>query len=245
VFEAWDINASFRHTQILEGKDITFSKLSLPEILGLVQSLDGYGSFSVLDVGCGTGILTQIIARYVRRVVGIDPSNKSVLIAREYTKGDENVTIECASIEEYARDHPSQFDLVVAHMTLQTVNSLQLVLRSTAHVLKRTGTFVFSIPHPCFFAEHTDFDCKSDYQYHIPALCEIPFTISRDPIPLPSRVPYHHRPLEVYSSALLRAGLCIVEIREPFPSSELMKEYPVPWKYPHVLIGVCSRLGTA
>lgn len=43
---------------------------------------DEYGAESILDVGCGTGILTVTFAREGRTVVGIDPSETMLAFAR-------------------------------------------------------------------------------------------------------------------------------------------------------------------
>lgn len=239
--EAWDKNAYQRHMQILEGRDISFSKLIVPQILGLLQSLDGYTSFSVLDIGCGTGVLAHILAKYVSRVVGIDSSANSIQIAREYTKEDENAVVECVGIENYVVSHSDKFDLAVANMTLQTVESLELALKKISNSLKEKGVLIFSIPHPCFWTRIRQDISESEYAYTTPSSHLIPFTISKDPDPLPCPVPYFHRPLEVYSSALYEAGFVIERIREPFPSQELAREYPKPRKYPAFLVLACRK----
>ena len=53
-----------------------------------VRSLaDEIGAQSILDVGCGTGILTATLVRAGRRVVGIDPSTTMLAYARDRPGG--------------------------------------------------------------------------------------------------------------------------------------------------------------
>jgi len=238
---AWDKNAEQRHRQMIEGKDISFSRLLLPEILRLLHSFGGYASFSVVDVGCGTGVLTRILARQVQEVVGVEPSSTSVRIAREYTKNDANVSIEASTIQDCQALAPDSFDLAIAHMVLQTMDPLDRPLEVIAGALKQSGIFMFTVPHPCFWAEIRSYINKSEYSYNIPSTHQIPFTITTVSEPLPSFVPYYHRPLETYSTALGRSGFLIEQIREPFPDQNLLREYSRPWKYPGFLLLVCRK----
>ncbi|MEH3088649.1 MAG: class I SAM-dependent methyltransferase [Microbacterium arborescens] len=52
---------------------------------------DGIGAGAVLDIGCGTGMLTTSLARPGRRVVGVDPS-PAMLAAARRRPGAEGVT---------------------------------------------------------------------------------------------------------------------------------------------------------
>jgi ubiquinone/menaquinone biosynthesis C-methylase UbiE len=49
-------------------------------MLGALESMDGQ---RVLDVGCGTGILTRALARRSARAVGVDPAPRMVAKAKE------------------------------------------------------------------------------------------------------------------------------------------------------------------
>ncbi len=241
MLEAWDQNAQLRHEQIVAGKDLSFSKLLVPELLEILQGLKDFASFSVLDVGCGTGDLSHTLAKHVRHVLGIEPSRKSFLIAKDYTKNDKNVLIKRIRIESFIRRYSATFDFVVAHMVLQALDPLLPALRNISKALKRRGYFVLTVPHPCFWPIYKKEITQSNYQYHISSFHQVPFTISNDPNPLPSFTPYFHRSLEEYSSALHEAGFTIERLREPFPSSELLAQYSNQWTYPRHMIFVCRK----
>ena len=49
----------------------------------LVESLKITKGLKVLDVGCGTGILTNLIAEHAKRVTAIDHSSASIQFARQ------------------------------------------------------------------------------------------------------------------------------------------------------------------
>jgi hypothetical protein len=53
----WDLNARSRHQQIVDGKDISLTKILCPELMALIEHASPNHYPSVLEVGCGTGYL--------------------------------------------------------------------------------------------------------------------------------------------------------------------------------------------
>ena len=239
----WDKNAQQRHEQLTRGKDITFSNVLAPKIMEIVQKTDGFSAFSVLDIGCGTGVLSQMLCKHVDQVTGIDPSIASVKIGREYTRSCGNVSFSCVTIQEFRPDETNLYDMAIAHMVLHSIANLSDALNVIAASLKHEGTFIFSIPHPCFWpiVKPQLFE-SSRFSYHIASSHRIPFTINKEPDPLPATVPYEHRSMEIYSEVLQNAGFVIERIHEPMPTPEIAVEYTRPWRYPGFLIVVCKKL---
>jgi trans-aconitate 2-methyltransferase len=87
------------------------------------------GDECVLDVGCGTGRLTeQLLARLPRgRVIGIDQSSNMVTVAREYLK-----------------PHGHRLQLLVA-------DAAALPIREEADAVISTATFHWVLDHPRLF----------------------------------------------------------------------------------------------
>jgi SAM-dependent methyltransferase len=234
---AWDQSAPYRHSQLSAGTDVTFSKVLLPVIVDALTEQENHTTFSVLDVGCGTGVLTGVLAQYVRAIVGIDPSAVSTGIASEHGRRVGNLTIERSDIDTYAKASAEEFDLAVAHMTLHTIRHLGPTLIAIASVLKPGGLFFFTVPHPCFWALITaSRDSRPPYNIESPLHNTFCFDGETR-----INVPYYHRSLDGYSTALSRAGFSIQRLMEPFPSSEVMKLYPRPWVYPGFLFVMCRR----
>ena len=69
----------------------------------------------LLDVGCGHGVLTALLAhgRSDREVVGIDPDERKIAWARASVGQWANVKVEATTLEELASLHPGSFDAVV------------------------------------------------------------------------------------------------------------------------------------
>ena len=242
--EPWNKNAEARYDQIISGKDISLSNILIPEILDLINSLGDTRTFDVLDVGCGVGVLTVVVSKKVRSVLGIDPSIASIEKANQFKMRHEatNTNFEPVSIEKYAEE-PNTFDLVIAHMTLHTIEKLLPALISIRKCMKQNGKFLFSIPHPCFYLEDKDIVSKTDFQYSVSNFYEIEFTISKDRRPLESLTPFFHRPLEVYSTSLFKAGFVIEKILEPMPQkAKTRKKYSIPREKPHFFVALCSTV---
>lgn len=239
----WDVNSKARHEQIISGIDISFSHLLTPEIIDILMNSKNSSSFYALDVGCGTGVLTQLLSGHVRKVIGIDPSCDSINIARQAFSED-NLSFVCSDIESYSSSNLATFDFIVAHMTLHTIHRAELAIKKISSLLKNKGLFVFSIPHPAFYTERERLkNVVIDYKYCETMLFKIPFTISNDPTPLPAEVPYFHRPIEDYNKFLFEAGFCIHRILEPMPTDEIKKLYPKEkkWDNPHFMIFSCHK----
>jgi 2-polyprenyl-3-methyl-5-hydroxy-6-metoxy-1,4-benzoquinol methylase len=72
------------------------------ELLNAVPDFDGS---RVLEVGCGEGRLTWLYAARARSVLGIDPEEESIAIARAETPSElaDRVTFEVATVEDLSK----------------------------------------------------------------------------------------------------------------------------------------------
>lgn len=94
----------------------------------------------VLDVGCGTGVLTRVLSgwRNVERVVGVDPAASLIKQARGSASDLANVTF----TEGDGRSLPfdaETFDVVVFDSTLSHVPEPKLALAEAVRVLRPGG----------------------------------------------------------------------------------------------------------
>jgi len=101
-------------------------------------------SFDVLDAGCGTGLCGPLVARYARRLTGIDLSAGMLAQAREKQLYDELLQVE---ITEYLRSRRDAFDIIVSADTLVYFGALEEVIAAAAGALRAGGLFVFTLEH--------------------------------------------------------------------------------------------------
>ena len=100
-------------------------------------------SLSVLDVGCGGGILSEEFAKIGCRVTGIDPSAPSLDTARTHAVR-EGLAIEYRQASgESIPFGAGTFDVVVCCDVLEHVNDLEKTILEVARVLKPGGMFCY------------------------------------------------------------------------------------------------------
>jgi ubiquinone/menaquinone biosynthesis C-methylase UbiE len=94
----------------------------------------------VLDVGCGTGAVTRMLADWpkVGQVVGVDPSPSFLEKARELAAGRANLVFQQADGRELPFEGDS-FDLTLFHTTLCHVPSPERALAEAFRVLRPDG----------------------------------------------------------------------------------------------------------
>lgn len=95
----------------------------------------------VLDVGCGTGAVTRVLARRedVAHATGVDPSPVFLAKARELAADLDNVSFEEGDARAL-RFADGELDLVVAHTVLGHVPQPERVLAEAFRVLRPGGT---------------------------------------------------------------------------------------------------------
>ena len=128
--EKWDI-------------DPTVEKYAKNAFSALLDNINIDG-LSVLDFGCGTGALTQLISPTAESIVAIDSSSEMIRLLNE--KGLENVTsISDYLCEELVRNRPefkNKFDLIVASSVCGFLSDYEETLSLLKSLLKSDGVFV-------------------------------------------------------------------------------------------------------
>lgn len=229
----WDSLAATRYEQIKSGRDVTFNHVLIPTIAEMLKgSLKG----SLLDAGCGVGVMTNLLAPDFSDVVGIDPSRVSIEIASKDRK--QNTRFRVATIESFVEDKNYKFDAIVANMVLMDTINIDSFLLAAVQFMHSNSVFAFSITHPAFWPSYYGYDQEPWYSYLRELIIEAPFRISNDQKTKLNST-HVHRPCQSYFNALNKAGLYLDQTREPMPTREAMELYSSPWRYPRYLFGRC------
>ncbi|RZC33598.1 hexaprenyldihydroxybenzoate methyltransferase, mitochondrial, partial [Asbolus verrucosus] len=98
---------------------------------------------SILDVGCGGGILTEPLARIGGEVTGLDASPDLIEMAKAHSELEnlQNIRYVCSSIEEHAEDNLHKYDAVVASEIIEHVTQKEEFLKACMKCLKPGGSF--------------------------------------------------------------------------------------------------------
>lgn len=100
---------------------------------------------TVLDVGCGGGILAEAMAVRGATATGIDLAEKSLKIARLHLlETGTEADYRCIAVETLAEQQPASFDTVVCMEMLEHVPDPASVVRACASLVKPGGWVFFS-----------------------------------------------------------------------------------------------------
>lgn len=115
------------------------------DVLARAGIPDGLG----LDLGCGDGILTDILFKRVGRrprLVGIDPDPLETHAAQKYDFYERIHTTGGAAIPE----PDATFDFVISNSVLEHIPDLESVVCEMGRLLKPGGQFFLTVPGPGF-----------------------------------------------------------------------------------------------
>lgn len=98
-------------------------------------------SWTVADIGCGTGEVTQLLAPFVAKVVAIDRERSMLDAARARLAGSTNVEFREGDIAKLpGRDR--EFDAIIAMLVLHHVPDIAGAMRELARTLRPGGTLL-------------------------------------------------------------------------------------------------------
>lgn len=100
---------------------------------------------TVLDVGCGGGILSESMAEKGAQVTGIDLGDKALKVAQLHSlESGVSVDYQLISVEELADKQPASFDIVTCLEMLEHVPDPASVVAACAKLVKPGGHVFFS-----------------------------------------------------------------------------------------------------
>jgi trans-aconitate methyltransferase len=108
-----------------------------------LSTLNFSGDEKVLDIGCGDGYLTSLIAAEVLDAVGIDLSPSMVTFAEGQFGADH---LHFRVLDARLLDYENQFDLITSFTTLHWVPEQLTVLRGIERALCEGGKMIIDMP---------------------------------------------------------------------------------------------------
>lgn len=100
---------------------------------------------TVLDVGCGGGILSEAMAQRGAIVTGIDMGEANLNTARLHAlEAGVSVNYRHIAVEQLAAEQPGSFDVVTCLEMLEHVPDPESIIKACSTLVKPGGTVVFS-----------------------------------------------------------------------------------------------------
>ena len=214
-----------------ETGDLWHRTLIDPVLLKVIGECRGK---EVLDLGCGNGYLSRMLARRGARVTGVDASLRMIRNAKAHDPDDSlKVRYIQSDAGKLRRIPDAKFDLVFANMSLMDMADAESAIGEAARVLRRGGRFVASISHPCFdimsnsgwVAEKAISKPAVVYRkvrgYRRPFSEDVPWNLGDDKR---GYTRSFHRPLNWYAGALHAHEMAITALEEPEPTKEFIEK---------------------
>ena len=223
VANIWDAATEGWVDFVRTGKDYWRTGVNNPITFRLIGNVKGK---NVLDLACGEGYNTRILARKGAKVTGIDHSHRLIRLARrEERKEPLGIRYNLMNANRLKGMPDASFDLVACFMALHDIENYESAIAEVARVLKHGGRFVFSIMHPCFEDMVVDgVRTNAAERYFDITRHLIEWKMKR--LTKQFKTVSFHRSLTNYSLVLAKNNLLISRLVEPRPTKEAMRKHP-------------------
>jgi SAM-dependent methyltransferase len=215
--EAWNRSAQ-AWIEFVDQGDPNRERLLDPVMLDLCGEVAG---LDVADIGCGEGRFCRMLSALGARVTGVEPTEALLRAAME--RGGE--AYHHATAEETGLPG-SSFDLAISYLTLVDIDGHEAAIREMARVLRPGGRAVVANLASYATASGETWTRGENGE-------RIAFPLDRYPDARPVRVTWRdiaivnwHRPLSMYMSAFLEAGLLLRRFIEPVPDAAQIAHAP-------------------
>ena len=188
--------------------------------------LDAVGDVSgrkVIDLGCGEGRFSRMLAERSAVVTGIDLCHPLIEFAKSHRVYDESyLTGDMEDLHELASD---EFDLAVSYISLVDVPDMLSAVREAFRVLLPGGRFVVCNLHPMISAA-PGWIKQGSLKLHYPV--DRYFDEGGRNISQREDQPWicFHRTLSRHFRTFLGTGFAVEDIREPTPTAAQARQYP-------------------
>lgn len=233
----WNGNADAWTELARAGYDTYRDYLNSPAFFEMLPDVD---DLLGLDIGCGEGHNTGLLARRGARVIAVDISEVFLRHARQLEDQEPpGIEYQVASAVELPFAD-SSFDFATGFMSFMDIPETDLVLSEAYRVLKPDGFLQFSIAHPCFDTPHRrNLRDENGLAYAIEVgdyfrnlqgeIAEWLFGAA--PLEVTEglakfKVPRFTRTFSQWLNLVIEKGFLLERVEEPRPSDETVRECP-------------------
>lgn len=233
----WDANADAWTKLARAGYDIYRDRLNTPAFFDLLPDVDGLRG---LDIGCGEGHNTRLLAKQGARTFGIDIAATFVIHA-SLSEKQAPVGIGYGVASAVHLPFPNEaFDFATGFMSFMDIPETECVIAEVHRILKPSGFLQFSITHPCFDTPHRrNLRDELGQTYAIEVgnyFCSqegdvVEWIFGAAPAEATARlplfkVPRFTRTLSQWLNLLIDTGFWLERVEEPQPSKAVVQACP-------------------
>jgi ubiquinone/menaquinone biosynthesis C-methylase UbiE len=237
VARCWESNARAWTELSRQGWDVYRDALNTPAFLAMLSEIGGRAG---IDIGCGEGHNTRLLAARGARMIGVDLVRTFVEYARAAERENPSAVQYLTGSASRLPFAPERFDFATAFMSLMDMPRPEAALGEAWRVLRSGGFLQFSILHPCFFPPHREQLRNEQGEPHALELGRYfermdgridRWMFSAAPPATrgqyaPFQIPRYHRTLSEWLNAVLDAGFTIERLAEPYADDDTARRVP-------------------
>ena len=134
----WDVKGKFRPLHMFNPIRIEYINDKIIEHFSLEKKNNFLADFSILDIGCGGGLISEPMARLGAKVTGIDASEKNIKVAQLHAKQN-SLNIEYLNKSPEQLDQKRKFDIILNLEIVEHVDNVRLYVESCHKLLNKNG----------------------------------------------------------------------------------------------------------
>ena len=143
--EWWDANGPFKPLHRINPVRLTYIRDQLCRKFGRdKKAAASLKDLTVLDIGCGGGLVAEPLARLGAKVTGIDPSPENIEAAKAHAGGARLDIVYRAETAEALATSSAQFDCVLLLEVVEHVPDVPAFLKEVAPLVKQGGIMIVS-----------------------------------------------------------------------------------------------------
>ena len=136
--EWWDPNGKFKPLHKFNPIRIKYIRDTILSEFKIKKEHQPFKGLSILDIGCGGGLLSEPLTRLGANVTGIDASKKNISIAKAHLKKS-NLKIKYINTSPEKLKIKKKFDVVLNMEIVEHVDNLDLFIENTSCFLRKNG----------------------------------------------------------------------------------------------------------
>ena len=137
--EWWDVNGKFKPLHMFNPIRIEYITERIKKYYNIENKKSNFlEGLTILDIGCGGGLISEPMARLGADVTGIDASEKNIKVAKLHSRNND-IKINYINTAPENLKISNQFDIVLNLEIVEHVEDVNLFIKSCSKLLKKNG----------------------------------------------------------------------------------------------------------
>ena len=136
--EWWNPNGKFKPLHKFNPIRIEYVRNIIIKHFKIKNSKKPLNKFSLLDIGCGGGLLSEPMCRLGADVTGIDASKKNIEISKIHAK-EKKLKINYLNISPEKLNTKKKYDIILNMEIVEHVDNLNYFIKTCSNLLKKNG----------------------------------------------------------------------------------------------------------